>query len=782
MSDENVVMEEEEEEEGGGGVEDVCDEEGDDVVMHETAGEVEVEETFESFAPQASSSPIDDVQVVDIECQLKKCVPEFDDASVAALSEEEGEEGEEEEEEGKKKRFKPFRLVPCMRIYGKLRDGRSICVNTYGYYPTIHLLVSIDPEDIVERIAESLERLYIESETEKLASMTTDKVEKLHKEGKRILSARVVVGFPMYPYVEKPCKFIELKLSKPQYIKAFGDLILDHPTLRGSMSILPYSCIPIVEQFHVDCNLAGWGWFKLKNFRVHESSSSSFGGRGGEEECCRCALEVDANVHDIISSRSSSKEGGDDFIAPTRNLTFDIECATSNGFPTPKKNEVILISCVLTDYVDGAATRKRKLLFQLGSSDTLDKDLIGSSKEGDLHLHFSEEHKLLDSFGLFVRVSDPDFITGHNIWNFDIPYIVERANVLNCSRNVLFLGRRDSWKWYPPRRYVKSRKNGDSREMCSTDIPGRIQLDTMQWFQSNRKERSYGLNYLAGKHLKKHKMDVSPSMITPLWRTSDATRKRLASYGMMDSILTEELVCFKLFDMVRNTIEVSRQTRRCSSVLLKSGMQAYVWGRVLEKAKNPRFDDAENHPVFVPYERPKQRDKDDKFAGAVVLQPLRGFYPGYVVCGDFRSLYPSIIIYLNICFSTFIAHDKYMRLPHNTSPSDANFVSKDVRKGLLAQLEEELMSERDAAKAKFRAEQDPARKEMLNARQNAIKLICNSVYGILSASGGRLVRVPLGLAVTSQGRKMIMAAKAIAEGEQFSGEIDRVIYGGIFLG
>jgi len=73
-------------------------------------------------------------------------------------------------------------------------------------------------------------------------------------------------------------------------------------------------------------------------------------------------------------------------------------------------------------------------------------------------------------------------------------------------------------------------------------------------------------------------------------------------------------------------------------------MQARVWGRLLEKMKSPHFD-ADNNPVFVEYERPKARDKDDKFAGAEVLEPCRGFYPGYVVCGDFRSLYPSIIIF-----------------------------------------------------------------------------------------------------------------------------------------
>ena len=165
----------------------------------------------------------------------------------------------------------------------------------------------------------------------------------------------------------------------------------------------------------------------------------------------------------------------------------------------------------------------------------------------------------------------------------------------------------------------------------------------MNWVMGQSKERSYSLNYLSRKYLNDSKMDVSPNIIKQLWETNDTTRKRLAEYGMKDSILTEELVCLKEFDMVRNSIEESRQTRVPAPKLLKSGMQARVWGRILEKAKAPKWDEA-NTPAFVPFEKPKERDKDDKFAGAEVLQPYRGFYPGYVVCGDFRSLYPSIII------------------------------------------------------------------------------------------------------------------------------------------
>jgi len=118
-----------------------------------------------------------------------------------------------------------------------------------------------------------------------------------------------------------------------------------------------------------------------------------------------------------------------------------------------------------------------------------------------------------------------------------------------------------------------------------------------------------------------------------------------------------------------------------------------------------------------------------------------------------------------------------MDLQHQSSPSGCNFVDPGIRKGLLAQIEEELMTERDEAKRMMKTTTDPGKKGMYNNRQNKIKLICNSVYGILSASGGRFVRVALGLAVTSQGRLMIMKSKEIAESPQFSESVVRTIYG-----
>jgi DNA polymerase elongation subunit (family B) len=50
---------------------------------------------------------------------------------------------------------------------------------------------------------------------------------------------------------------------------------------------------------------------------------------------------------------------------------------------------------------------------------------------------------------------------------------------------------------------------------------------------------------------------------------------------------------------------------------------------------------------------------DDTFTGACVLEPLIGFTNDDVVVLDFASLYPTIIISRNLCYSTFVMDDQF---------------------------------------------------------------------------------------------------------------------------
>ena len=77
--------------------------------------------------------------------------------------------------------------------------------------------------------------------------------------------------------------------------------------------------------------------------------------------------------------------------------------------------------------------------------------------------------------------------------------------------------------------------------------------------------------------------------------------------------------------------------------------------------------------------------KESAFPGGMVLQPKRGFYETCILCLDFSSLYPSIIIEYNICFTTVDINNPSKRINNN-------------HKGILPQMMEDLLNERGKIK------------------------------------------------------------------------------------
>lgn len=45
----------------------------------------------------------------------------------------------------------------------------------------------------------------------------------------------------------------------------------------------------------------------------------------------------------------------------------------------------------------------------------------------------------------------------------------------------------------------------------------------------------------------------------------------------------------------------------------------------------------------------------DQFEGAIVIEPLKGYYKIPIATLDFSSLYPSIMMAHNLCYTTLLA-------------------------------------------------------------------------------------------------------------------------------
>ncbi len=147
------------------------------------------------------------------------------------------------------------------------------------------------------------------------------------------------------------------------------------------------------------------------------------------------------------------------------------------------------------------------------------------------------------------------------------------------------------------------------------------------------------------------------------------------------------------------------------SFLLTRGQQIKVVSQIHRKARSMN--------LVVPV-----RDRvvtDEKFEGATVIEPKRGYYSAPIATLDFASLYPSIMMAHNLCYTTMIGikeakerlrPDQYVVTPHGDY-----FVTAETQKGILPLILEELLQARKVAKRAMAEATDPFMKAIQNGRQ-----------------------------------------------------------------
>lgn len=87
----------------------------------------------------------------------------------------------------------------------------------------------------------------------------------------------------------------------------------------------------------------------------------------------------------------------------------------------------------------------------------------------------------------------------------------------------------------------------------------------------------------------------------------------------------------------------------------------------------------------------------EDFEGATVIEPAKGFYSVPIATLDFSSLYPSIMMAHNLCYTTVLDNRQREQLKPDQfirTPSGDHFVKASVRKGLLPEILEDLLSAR----------------------------------------------------------------------------------------
>lgn len=175
------------------------------------------------------------------------------------------------------------------------------------------------------------------------------------------------------------------------------------------------------------------------------------------------------------------------------------------------------------------------------------------------------------------------------------------------------------------------------------------------------------------------------------------------------------------------------------------------------------------------------------------MEPESRLYTNPVLVLDFQSLYPSIIIAYNLCFSTClgrIVNYKKKRLgtlsqysiPNlselkdqiTVTPNAVMFVKENVRAGILPRMLKEILDTRVMIKKAMKKTKDENLYRTLNARQFGLKMIANVTYGYTSANfSGRMPCVEIADSIVQLGRQTLERAIQTVENEWNA----KVVYG-----
>jgi DNA polymerase delta subunit 1 len=576
--------------------------------------------------------------------------------------------------------------------------------------------------------------------------------------------------------------FIKIYLKDPRHVPKLKEYLLEIRHIErvqfdgltdNEDSYIFEANMAFALRFMIDKGIVGMGWIHIPAgcFKLLDLNQSR----------SMCQVAISLNHQDIKAHGADDPQWSE--IAPLRIMSFDIECASERGFPQPNRDPVITIGvgCKLH------TSKKEDYRILLQLKETM--PVSGAT----LHC-FEDEYKMLGAFQELIQVYDPDIITGYNIISFDLKYMLERIDELHSHKP--YKGLRCS-NWTRILKEKTSKKKGrlqskimGNRETFDIHISGRIQLDMMIVMMMDHNLSSYSLNNVCMKFLGEQKEDVHYSMISTLQNGTPEDRKRIASYCLKDALLP-----LRLIDKLKNIfnfVEMARVTGVPINVLLKRGQQIKVLSQ-LYRTTLPRG-------LIIPNLKIKAKGDDSGpkgYQGGFVLEPKTGFYKMPIATLDFASLYPSIMIAHNICYTTKLERTGTLEAgKHFTiTPSGHRFVKADVQKGLLPQILENLLSARkrakkllEEAKAGFKAattEKEKSEYENLigvyNGRQLAIKVSANSVYGFTGAQVGALPCLAIAGSVTAFGRQMIENTRdwVMAEFNQRNGypHDSEVIYG-----
>ena len=402
------------------------------------------------------------------------------------------------------------------------------------------------------------------------------------------------------------------------------------------------------------------------------------------------------------------------------------------------------------------------------------------------------EIELLKTFAKLLHENKVDVIDAWNIY-YDINYIYNRMKYIGLDTSILSpIGKP---------MYMSSK-------LGYAMIPGIIVIDAMELYKSyrNPKLSRWTLDYVSKVDLGVGKVEYDGSIFE--FMQNDVNR--FIAYSMIDTILlynlNKKLGQIQLQLMVKNLSWCS-YVNSLSTIAQIDGL---IFQYTYKKGLGVR-------------QRPYNVSKEGQFAGAFVREPKTGYIP-WVIDIDASSMYPSIIITLNISPETFVGYIENsnigfmekmlltdelddMEITLNTTPNlnafgTSNTIKMTVGKlkqiirekdliisyngtlftksivGIIPEIERTLIKLRKEYKEKAKqalAEKNHTLFVKYNVIQLALKVLANAIYGASGNVGYRFfdIRISTTITLTAQiENKLVSGALDAIISDFFDGKIE----------
>ncbi|KAI8247989.1 DNA polymerase zeta catalytic subunit [Colletotrichum sp. SAR 10_77] len=402
-------------------------------------------------------------------------------------------------------------------------------------------------------------------------------------------------------------------------------------------------------------------------------------------------------------------------------------------------------------------------------------------------LEESSELDLMVRMVEIVRAHDPDILTGYEVHGSSWGYLIERAR-LKYDYDLC-----DEFSRMKSNSHGRIGKENDRWGFNTTStirVTGRHMINIWRAMRGELNLLQYTMENVVWHVLHRRIPHYSWRTLTEWYKSSkQRDLDKLLRYYLARTRIDIQIL--ESNELIPRTSEQARLLGVDFFSVFSRGSQFKVESIMFRIAKPENF-------MLVSPSRKQVGGQNALECLPLVMEPQSAFYNSPLLVLDFQSLYPSVMIAYNLCYSTFLGrivnwrgmnkmgfteYQRHKRLLEllkdhiNITPNGMMYVKPEIRKSLLAKMLGEILETRVMVKSGMKQDKDDKTlQQLLNNRQLALKLLANVTYGYTSASfSGRMPCSEIADSIVQTGRETLERAIAFIHSQERWGA--EVVYG-----